>query len=162
MRLVVEPGGTIVLTAPEQLSQRSIEQFLHAHAGWIERAVARMRDRKALPARGRRDYLAHREAARALITEMTERWSRFYGLPFKRIAIKDTKSLWGSCSRHGNLNFSYKLIFLPRALAEYVVAHEICHLMHHNHGTEFWKLVEKGMPDYRRLRTELRKYVLRS
>lgn len=161
MRLVVEPGGTVVLTAPERFSERSIEQFLASHASWIERAVARMRERKPLPVRGRRAYLEHKEAARALIEEMASRWSRFYGLQFNRIAIKDTTSLWGSCSRRGNLNFSYKLIFLPGALAEYIVAHEVCHLRHHDHGRQFWELVGMGIPDYRRLRTELRKYVLR-
>ena len=161
MRLVVEPGGTVVITAPAGLPERAIARFLTEHAAWIERARARMRDRKALPVRGRRAYLAHREDARQLVTAMVERWSRFYGLPYGRIAIKDTTSLWGSCSRRGNLNFSYKLLFLPRELAEYVVAHEVCHLAHHDHGPRFWGLVSRGMPEYRRMRTELRKYVLR-
>ena len=161
MRLVVEPGGTVVVTAPESLPPRLVERFLADHAAWIERAQVRMRDRKALPVRGRRAYLAHKETARDLITVMVGEWCRFYGLPYGRIAIKDTTSLWGSCSRRGNLNFSYKLLFLPRELAEYVVVHEVCHLAHHDHGPRFWALVARAQPDYRRLRTELRKYVLR-
>lgn len=161
MRLVVQPGGMLLVTAPERVSNSSIEQFLLKNAAWISGAVARMHDKKALPVRGRRDYLAHKEDARRFIVPLVEKWSRAYGLPYNRVAIKDTTSLWGSCSRRGNLNFSYKLLFVPREIAEYVIVHEICHLAHHDHSARFWSLVESTLPEYRRLRTELRRYVLR-
>lgn len=161
MRLIVQPGGALVVTAPERISESAIEQFLNKNSTWISNAVARMQDKKALPVRGRRDYLAHKEAARRFIAPLAESWSRAYGLTYNRIAIKDTTSLWGSCSRRGNLNFSFKLLFLPRDVAEYIIVHEICHLAHHDHSARFWSLVERGLPSYRKLRTELRRYVLR-
>jgi hypothetical protein len=159
MRLTVRPGGTVILIAPEAFSARTIETFLAKHANWLDRSVAKMRYLKPLPG-GRREYEARREAARAFVHERLAFWNSFYRFRFGRIAIKDTSSLWGSCSRKGNLNFSYKLIYLPRGLADYVIVHELCHLAEHNHSPAFWALVKKTQPNTTRLRKELRTYVL--
>ncbi|WP_020594534.1 M48 family metallopeptidase [Kiloniella laminariae] len=59
------------------------------------------------------------------------------------IRIKDTTSRWGSCSSSGNLNFSWRLIFTPEAVLDYVVAHEVAHLVHMNHSPDFWRLVDQ-------------------
>jgi predicted metal-dependent hydrolase len=59
-----------------------------------------------------------------------------------RISIRDTKSRWGSCSYKGNLSFSWRLVMAPEAVLDYVVAHEVSHLVEHNHGPQFWKLVQ--------------------
>lgn len=160
MRLLVRPGGAVVLTVPDRFSAVTIEHFLARHSEWIERSVQRMGALKPLP-RGKKEYALHREAARAFVHERLQYWNRFYRCTFRRVAIKNTKTLWGSCSRKGNLNFSYKLLFLPRELADYVIVHELCHLREHNHGKGFWRLVAETQPDYIRLRRELRTYVLR-
>lgn len=160
MRLTVRPGGVVVLTAPERFSSDTIERFIARQADWIKRSVRKMQHLKPLPG-GRREYVARREAARTLVHERLMYWNSFYKFSYGRVAIKDTKSLWGSCSRKGNLNFSYKLTYLPRELADYVIVHELCHLAEHNHGPRFWALVHRTQPDYVRLRKELRRYVLR-
>lgn len=161
MRLTVRPGGNVVLTAPIFESTRAIERFLADKAGWIARSVARMRHLKVLPG-GKREYGARRSAARAFIHERLLYWNSFYHFTYHRVAIKNTTSLWGSCSRKGNLNFSYKLIFLPRELSDYVIVHELCHLREPNHGPHFWALVAEALPDYQPLRRELKKYILRN
>jgi len=161
MRLQVQPGGVVILTAPLWMSQSSINRFLSGHRSWIERSVARMRDFKSLPVSGRKAYLKHKEEARAFIHERLEYWNQFYHHPYQRVSIKNTKRLWGSCSRKGNLNFSYTLLFLPRELADYVVVHELCHLKEHNHGPQFWQLVSLALPNYKKQRLELRKYLPR-
>lgn len=68
---------------------------------------------------------------------------------YKRLAIKDNRTNWGSCSAKGNLNFNWRLIFAPRGVFEYVVVHELCHLLEHNHSNKFWQLVEFYYPDYK-------------
>ncbi len=161
MRLAVHPGGSVVVTAPERVSESVIARFVEKNLAWIESAVVRMRDRKELPVRGRKAYLKYKEEARRKISARVLGWCNAYGLSYGRIAIKDTTSLWGSCSRRGNLNFSYKLIFLPEELQEYVVVHEVCHLREPNHSRAFWGLVETSLPNYRRLRSDLQKYLLR-
>ena len=65
-----------------------------------------------------------------------------------RVAIRDQKSRWGSCSQKGNVNFNWKLIMAPPQALDYVVVHELCHLYEFNHSPRFWQLVARQMPDY--------------
>ena len=65
-----------------------------------------------------------------------------------RVAIRDQKSRWGSCSAKGNVNFNWKLIMAPPEALDYVVIHELCHLYEFNHSPRFWSLVRNQMPDY--------------
>jgi predicted metal-dependent hydrolase len=101
-------------------------------------------------------YLKHKEEARRLVKEKIETFNKIYGFCYGRIAIRNTKSRWGSCSKKGNLNFNYKIALLPPKLADYLVVHELCHLGEFNHSPKFWDLVAKAMPDYKKLRKELR------
>jgi hypothetical protein len=64
------------------------------------------------------------------------------GRKVTRVTVRDTKSRWGSCSGQGNLSFSWRLIFAPEWVIDYVVAHEVAHLAEMNHGPRFWRLVE--------------------
>lgn len=65
-----------------------------------------------------------------------------------RIAIREQRSRWGSCSDRGNLNFNWKLMLAPPEALEYVVIHELCHLIEFNHSAKFWRLVAGRMPEY--------------
>lgn len=75
-----------------------------------------------------------------------------------RISLRDTTSRWGSCSSSGNLSFSWRLIFAPLAVLDYVVAHEVCHLREMNHSDRFWELVATLCPDYKQHRSWLKKH----
>src|SRR3989344_1866196 len=161
MRLRVQAGGTVIVTVPFFSTAGVMEKFILNHRTWIERAVARMSAFKPLPVSGHRAYLKHREEARVFVTERIAYWNRAYGFSYGRIAIKDTKRIWGSCSRKGNLNFSYALLFLPRELADYIIVHELCHLKEHNHSERFWLLVSKTLPNHKALRRELKQYLPR-
>jgi predicted metal-dependent hydrolase len=161
MRLRVLPGGVIVVTAPVSSSMGTVESFVASRSKWIRWAVEKMRQFRRLPVSGRRDYLKHKEEARAFVHQRITHWNQFYQFPYGRVAIKNTKRTWGSCSRKGNLNFSYALLFLPRELADYVVVHELCHLKEHNHGRAFWARVAQTLPNYLQLRRELKRYMPR-
>lgn len=100
-------------------------------------------------------YLEHKEVARDFVHARIAYWNDFYGFSFNRVAIRNQRTCWGSCSEHGNLNFSYKLLFLPQHLADYVIVHELCHLKELNHSKRFWDLVAYTHPDYKTLRSEL-------
>lgn len=159
MRLSVQVGGAVTLTVPHFISVRVIERFLAKHSEWIERAAARMSNFKVLPVSGRRAYLEHKEKARAFVHERVAYWNQFYSFTHGRIAIKNTRRAWGSCSHKGNLNFSYALLFLPIALSDYIIVHELCHLSEHNHSKRFWELVAKQIPNHEKLRHQLRRYL---
>lgn len=80
------------------------------------------------------------------------------GVSYLRISIRDQRTRWGSCSLKGNLNFNWKLVLLPEELADYVIVHELCHRIYMNHSSDFWKLVERELPDYRQRRKALKSY----
>lgn len=101
-------------------------------------------------------YVAHKEMARGVIVERLQYWNSHYGYTYNRVAIRNQKTCWGSCSANGNLNFNYKLAFLPPHLMDYVVVHELCHLAELNHGKGFWALVEQTLPTYKEHIKELK------
>lgn len=92
-------------------------------------------------------YQLHKETARKLIQERLEYFNAFYNLSYNRVAIRDQRRCWGSCSSKGNLNFSYKLLFLPPCLRDYVIVHELAHLRILNHSADFWAVVRERLPD---------------
>lgn len=121
----------------------------------IRRRFRRRRTRRQ-PASSRRDFNKHRELARALVHERVKHWSAVYGVTVGKIAIRNQRSRWGSCSRRGNLNFNYRIVRLLPHLADYLIVHELCHLKEFNHSKAFWNLVEQSIPDYKIRRGELR------
>jgi predicted metal-dependent hydrolase len=74
-----------------------------------------------------------------------------------RVSVRDTTSRWGSCTASGNLAFSWRLVLAPVAVLDYVVAHEVAHLVEMNHGVRFWRLVGRLSPDWERQRAWLRR-----
>ena len=97
-----------------------------------------------------------REQARLVCTRQAAYYSKIMGVTFGRIAIKNTKTRWGSCSSLGNLNFHWKLVLMPPAILDYVVVHELAHRKEMNHSPCFWAEVEKVLPDYRERRKWLK------
>ena len=89
----------------------------------------------------------HHHARRHLIQKLTE-YSELTGLSYNKVFIKNQKTRWGSCSSKGNINLNRNLLFLPQALVNYVLVHELCHTMHLNHSARFWRLVERYQPSY--------------
>jgi predicted metal-dependent hydrolase len=106
--------------------------------------------------RNKKHFAKHKESARALVRARVGYFNAFYNFRIGKIFIKNTKSRWGSCSEHGNLNFNYKIALLPGPVADYLIVHELCHLGEFNHGPQFWALVAQACPNYRHLRRALR------
>ena len=106
---------------------------------------------------GQKKYLEHKEKARELVLSRLEYFNQHYKLSFGKVAIRNQRGRWGSCSSKGNLNFNYKIVLLPPHLADYVVVHELCHRGQFNHSQKFWDLVGETIPNYRDLREELKK-----
>lgn len=91
---------------------------------------------------------ALKKIASLTLTKLAERDAARIGRKLARVSVRDTRSRWGSCSSTARLSFSYRLIFAPKEVMEYVVAHEVAHLRHMNHSKAFWNAVEQLCPDY--------------
>ena len=120
------------------------------------RWVVRRRPVRRKPKAVSKHYAAHKEAARELVLARLVHFNQYYNLKWNRVAIRNQRRCWGSCSSLKNLNFNYKILFLPPHLRDYIIVHELCHLTHMNHGKAFWDLVAEQMPDYVQYVHELR------
>jgi len=104
----------------------------------------------------KKEFIRQRGRAYDLVLEKLKNFNEIYKFKYRKISIRNQKTRWGSCSKKGNLNFNYKVVYLPNHLADYLVVHELCHLGEMNHSKRFWALVAKTFPDYRTMRRELK------
>jgi predicted metal-dependent hydrolase len=91
----------------------------------------------------------YRTHALGIIAERVQAYSERVGAEPRAVKIKTHRRRWGSCSGKGNLNFNWALVLAPIEIIDYVVVHELCHIVHHDHSTRFWSLVETILPEYR-------------
>jgi predicted metal-dependent hydrolase len=158
--ITVKSDGQVIVRAPLLASTRRINEFVESKEDWINKNVKRVLENPApkpvefTPEEKKRLV----KQARILITQRVEYYAPIVGVSYNRIAIKDAKTRWGSCSRDGNLNFSFRLVLKPLELLDYVVVHELCHRIHMNHSKEFWQEVERILPDYKDRRKRLNKF----
>ncbi|MBF8984482.1 M48 family metallopeptidase [Lutibacter sp. B2] len=99
----------------------------------------------------------YKKKCRKKILERIEYYQKYFKIKPKEIKIIESKNKWGSCSSNRNINFNWRLIMAPIEVIDYIVVHEMCHLMHMNHSKSFWTLVGKIIPDYKQ-RSEWLKY----
>ncbi len=99
----------------------------------------------------------YKTLARDRLAEASERYAGLVGRRFSRITLRDTRSRWGSCTSDGNLMYSWRLIMAPRAVQDYVAAHEVCHLVEMNHSDAYWRQVAAVFPDYKAQRSWLKR-----
>ncbi len=97
-----------------------------------------------------------RDLARKLVISRLEYFNQFYNLKYSKVFIRNQKTRWGSCSSKGNLNFSYKIIYLAPEAQDYLIVHELCHLQEFNHSKSFWDLVSLQIPRYKEISKKLR------
>lgn len=149
----------LCVKAPLGMSEREIERFIGQKRFWIYKQVKRMQD----VADSRVEYSEDeerrlREQARHVLTEKTDIYKQKLNVDYKKIRIGDQKTRWGSCSSRGTISYSWRLILMPEEIQDYVVVHELCHLIEMNHSKNFWALVESIIPDYSRRRAWLKRH----
>ena len=99
----------------------------------------------------------YRSQAREYLTNRLAHYSRVGGFSYKSLRVNGARTRWGSCNaQRKSLNFTWRLMMAPPEIVDYVVVHELCHLKHPNHSPEFWKEVERILPDYKQRRKWLK------
>ena len=140
----LEPGASI----PFRGELHAIHPAASGRAPvWIERGtkVIRISGHKEHAPRRLLDFL--KREARKTFEARVFHYAERVGVQPKRITVRDTASRWGSCSTTRSLSFSWRLILAPSFVLDYVVAHEVAHLKHMNHGSRFWSLVRELVGD---------------
>lgn len=158
LRVVIKPGGEMIVTKPAFLDEAAVERFLRRKSHWIIDKIDYLRDFQESPLSkaGKQEYLKHKEAAMKLAEEKVRKLNGFYGFRVNRIVVRNQKTRWGSCSKNGNLSFNFRIALLPEYMVDYIVVHELCHLGQMNHSQKFWDLVSKTVPNYFAIRKELK------
>lgn len=102
-----------------------------------------------------------RQAAKRELPPMLKKLAVQHGFKYTSVKIQSSQTRWGSCSHTNSINLSLFLLLLPGHLVEYVLLHELCHTVEHNHSNRFWALLQQVAPDSERLKKELSRYSIR-
>jgi len=156
IRLAVYCDGSFVVTKPAGLNQNIVERFICKKANWVLSKLDYFKQFGInLFTSDHQKYLKYKDEALLFIGERINKFNKIYSFKFNKINIKNQKTRWGSCSKKNNLNFNYKILFLPKHITDYIIVHELCHLKEFSHSHKFWNLVAKAVPNYLDIKKEL-------
>jgi predicted metal-dependent hydrolase len=148
-RIVVRYGLPPELVVRPRATDAEIDEAIALHLPWLERQLAKATEPVLGLERLRLTEAQGRREARERITLIAQSEAVALGARYTRITLRDQRSRWGSCSASGALSFNWRLVLAPHDVLDYVVVHEVCHLVELHHGASFWRLVEKRRPGYR-------------
>ena len=158
--IVIRESGEVEIRAPYSTSNRTISEFVESKRDWIEKNVNKMKqkaiDSEKLPTFSDEERRQLIDRAMKIIPAKVSFFAPLVGVSYGNITIRNQKTIWGSCSGKGNLNFNYFLAALPEEVLDYVVVHELCHRLEMNHSSKFWAEVERVLPDYKKARKWLK------
>lgn len=164
----IRPSGEVRLTYPPGVSsERRAISYLDDKVQWVvlarKRVEARCRVTPDLPDGERLKYIEDlRIKAKDDLPQRTERLAQHIGLKYREVSIRVAKTRWGSCSGENNISLNIFLMELPEHLRDYVIIHELCHTVHHNHSPKFHALVDTILDGREKLLAkELKKYTIR-
>jgi len=143
--------GRLIVRAPRRTAKERIERVVASHLDWARKHMEKQRWKAELTSSLTEEQIADlKKRARAVLTAKTEYFSQIMGLKHGRITITSAKTRFGSCNSKGNICYSYRLMLYPEEAIDYVVVHELAHLLEMNHSPRFYSIVAKYLPDYKR------------
>ncbi len=145
------------LRVPLACPDSEIIHFIESKKTWLEKQL----NREKIPLE-RPDSIEEKMLKRLSLQRAQAFLENYSGPKPKKISIRNQKSRWGSYSQSGTLSINLNAGLLEDELFEYLMVHELCHIVEMNHGPAFWSLVEKQIPDYKERRKRLKSVVMRS
>lgn len=140
----------VVVRAPKYASEKEIEHFVLSHTDWIEKSLQKVASRIAkCPPPTEQELKLLKKSAKEYLPKRLEELSKICGLSYEKLTITSAQTRFGSCSSKNTISLSCLLMRYPSNAIDYVIIHELCHTVHHNHSKDFWNLVEKYLPDYK-------------
>ncbi len=147
-RMVVRHGLPPELVVRPRATAAQIDEAIDFHRSWLERQLAKAIEPRLALDRLRLTEEQGRREARARISLLAQSEAAALGVSYTRLTLRDQRSRWGSCSSSRALSFNWRLVLAPHDVLDYVVVHEVCHLVELHHGPAFWRLVEQRRPAY--------------
>lgn len=150
-RRQADAGALVLRTAPPPGTVPYLGTLLRLRAQDGRTRVHRERDALLVPAGDPRPALErwYRRRAQAEITPRLDRAAAALARTYTTLSIRNQRTRWGSCSSTGAMSFNWRLLLASEDVLDYVVCHEACHLVHHDHSPRFWALVGEHRPTYR-------------
>lgn len=163
----VRVSGEVRLSYPARMPAKRALGFLDEKADWILATRERLARRRAAlppqlpPAEQKARIEELRRAAREDLPERIARLSAATGLRYEKLSIRASRTKWGSCSGQNHISLSLYLMTLPEVLRDFVILHELCHTVHHNHSPRFHALLDRLTGGREKeLSRELRRYTI--
>ena len=146
----VDTDCNITVRAPLRFPQKEIDNILLEKKSWLEKTIVSQREKKkTIKEYSEDDIKILRKKAKEIIPFKVEYYAKLMQVQPASVKINSAKKRYGSCSGTNNLNFSLYLMDKEERFVDYVVVHELAHIKYHNHGKDFYKFIEKFMPDYK-------------
>lgn len=140
----------VIVRAPLRTKKALIKSFVQNHEKWIEKRLSEQQKKQdVLSSLSENDIRALKKEARAYFKEKTARFAEIMDIQYGRITITSATKRFGSCNSLGNICFSYRLMLYPEPAREYVIVHELAHILEMNHSRRFYQIVEAILPDYK-------------
>ena len=142
--------GELIVKAPYGTREARIESIITSHSTWIDKHIKNQIKKNEKYGNLTEEKIAElRKSAKNVLPDKVAYYAEIMGLKYGRITITSAKHRFGSCSSKGNLSFSYRLMMYPEAAIDYVVVHELAHIVEMNHSKAFYAVIEKVLPDYK-------------
>ena len=154
----IDNNDNVIVTITRFGNKLTAEKFVRQKTPWINKKIEQKKYKPInLSNKTKEDYKKNKNIAKEEIENIIGKLNKNFN--YKKINIKNQKTMWGSCSANKNLSFNYKIIYLTEELREYIVVHELCHLKEMNHSKRFWDEVEKILPDYKERRKKIKNLI---
>lgn len=156
---IARDGLHVDVSAPPWVSEDEVRDFVRRKAAWIESHLARTADTPMARASQAKpeEVAAWREVVSACVPALIAAWEPIMGVRAGKVAYRNMTSRWGSCQPStGRICINVRLALYPLECLEYVVVHELCHLLERGHGPRFHQLMDAFMPDWKQRRAKLR------
>ena len=158
LSIEVKRDLSVIVRAPKRVSDEKIRAFVEKYSDWIDEHVKmRRRSQENAPKEPSEEEIkAMRELAKREIAPLVNKYAAVMNVKPSGVKITSARSRLGSCSPKNSLCFSLFLMSYPKPVIEYVVVHELAHILHKNHGMSFYAEIGKIIPDFQERRKEIR------
>jgi hypothetical protein len=157
--------GTVAISAPHQMSEAEIKRFAEERIDWIRKYQQKYKEtgktQEKLPKPDAQELEYRKRMLKEEVERLVAKWEPVMDVKVSGITIRQMKTRWGSCNvKTHHININLALWDKPKACLEYVVVHEMTHILEPSHNAVFWSYMTRFYPDWKQVRSYLREQVV--